>query len=205
MRKHTLLIASNNRGKVQEIKTIFVGLPFEVISIRDLGSEADRIDVKETGETFTENAILKAKALGKRTGLLTLADDSGLEIDALRGKPGVRSARFARGPDQTRWKKALRLMRGIATPRRTARFKCVVALYDPKTDETKVFKGKTEGIIAKSAKGSGGFGYDPIFYSEELHKTFGQASPEEKNTVSHRARALRPASEYLRTLLSKTT
>mgnify|MGYP001580138298 CR=1 FL=1 len=198
MNKPKLLIASNNQGKIREIKALLTDVLLDVVSLQDFGMAGKQALLKETGETFAQNAVLKAEAYGKATGLLSLADDSGLMIDALGGKPGVRSARFVRGADEDRWKKVLRLMRGIPSALRTARFVSAVAVYDPKTKTTVVFTGETRGEITLSAGGSGGFGYDPIFYSKELQKTFGEAQLEEKNRVSHRARALRKAKTYLK-------
>ena len=198
MSKPKLLIASNNQGKIREIKALLRDVPLDVVSPEDFGMDGKQVSLKETGETFAQNAVLKAEAYGKEAGLLSLADDSGLMIDALDGKPGVRSARFVKGADEDRWKKVLRLMQGIPSARRTARFVTAVAVYDPKTKITVVFTGETRGDITLSARGSGGFGYDPIFYSKELQKTFGEAQLEEKNRVSHRARALRKAIKYLK-------
>src|SRR3990170_7005531 len=198
MRKPKLLIASNNHGKIREIKSLLRDVLFDVVSPGDFGMAGKQASLKETGETFAQNAVLKAEHFGKATGILSLADDSGLMIDALGGKPGVKSARFVKGADEVRWKKVLRLMQGIPSARRTARFITAVAVYDPKTKTTVVFTGETRGDITLSAKGSGGFGYDPIFYSKELQMTFGEAQLEEKNRVSHRARALRKAKTYLK-------
>ena len=192
-----LLIATNNRGKMKEIKSILKDVPLKVVRIWDIDAGSGEIDIKETGTTFAQNAAIKAEALGKVTGLLTLADDSGLEIDALGGKPGVRSARFAES-NKARIEKVLRLLKGVPRAKRSARFKAAVAIYDPETDETKIFEGETAGQITYKPHGSRGFGYDPIFYSTELKKTFGRATLKEKNSLSHRARALAKAKRFLR-------
>jgi len=181
-----------------EIRSLLRDVLLDIISPQDFGMAGKQALLNETGETFAQNAMLKAEAYGKASGLLSLADDSGLMVDVLGGKPGVRSARFVKGADEDRWKKVLRLMRGIPSARRTARFVTAVAVYDPKTKTTVVFTGETRGKITLSARGSGGFGYDPIFYSKELKKTFGEVQLEEKNRVSHRARALRKAKKYLK-------
>ncbi|MCH7951276.1 RdgB/HAM1 family non-canonical purine NTP pyrophosphatase [Patescibacteria group bacterium] len=192
-----LLIATNNRGKMKEIKSILKDVPLKVVRIWDIDAGSGEIDIKETGTTFAQNAAIKAEALGKVTGLLTLADDSGLEIDALGGKPGVRSARFAES-NKARIEKVLRLLKGVPRAKRSARFKAAVAIYDPETDETKIFEGETAGQITYKPRGNRGFGYDPIFYSTELKKTFGRATLKEKNSLSHRARALAKAKRFLR-------
>jgi XTP/dITP diphosphohydrolase len=195
MRKK-LLIATNNLGKIKEIKALLKDIPLDIVAIWDIEEIPNDVKIKETGKTFAENAELKAITLGKMAGILALAEDSGLEVDALGGKPGVKSSRFAKG-DQDRIAKLLRLLKGIPLSKRTARFKTAVAIYDPRTGKTKIFEGITKGIITARPFGTGGFGYDPIFYSEKLKKTFGQASLEEKNRVSHRARALRKAKIFL--------
>ncbi len=182
-----ILIASKNPGKMREIKEIFSGLPFDILSLSDFG---DDTDVKETGKTFEENAVLKARTIGRKTGLMTLADDSGLEVDALGGKPGIYSARYTMGTDEDRVKKVLKEMSGIPKKKRTARFIAVVALYNPQEDKVFTFRGESEGCITQKPSGKNGFGYDPIFYNFDLEKINAEASPAEKNNVSHRARAL---------------
>ncbi len=195
--KKELLLATSNKGKIKEIKHIFKDTPFKTVTIWDVDSIPNDIEVKETGETFEENAKLKAETLGKLSNLLTLADDSGLEIDALNGKPGVRSARFTKGSDTDKINKVLQLLHGVPDDKRNARFITVIAIYDPNSSQTTLFRGTVEGKITTQPKGNRGFGYDPIFFSTELGKTFAEASAEEKNEVSHRARALFKATEYL--------
>lgn len=190
----TLLIASNNSGKIREIKEILQGIPYEIKSLKDI--ELD-IDVKETGKTFAENAILKAKTIGEKTGLLTLADDSGLEVDALNGMPGVYSARYADGLDLGRVEKILQELKGIPREKRTAQFRCVIAVYNPETNIVYTFEGISKGFIADKPVGKNGFDYDPIFFNPDLGKTNGEATLKEKNRVSHRAKALVKTKEFM--------
>lgn len=189
-----LLIASNNTGKIKEIKEILRGIPFEIKSLIDIRFD---MDVEETGKTFAENAILKAKTIGEKTGLLTLADDSGLEVDALGGKPGIYSARYIEGTDLDRINKLLNELKGTPKEKRTARFKAVIALYDPQTKNIQTFEGVSEGCITEKPIGANGFGYDPVFFNVDLGKTNGDVTLEEKNRVSHRARALLKVKNYL--------
>lgn len=195
--RERLLLATNNKGKVREIKSILDDIPQEIVTIWDIKKIPENLQIEETGETFSENAELKARIVGEISGLLTLAEDSGLEIDALGGEPGVKSARFAKGSDQNRINKVLRLLKTVSSRERSARFKTSVAIYNPQTEETEIFEGETEGMITKSPQGTHGFGYDPIFFSTELNKPFGLATLREKNRVSHRARALEKAKVFL--------
>jgi XTP/dITP diphosphohydrolase len=161
-------------------------------------------EIEEHGTTFAENAALKARAVMQATGLPALADDSGLEVDALDGEPGVRSARFA-GPgasDAERNALLLERLEGTPAVRRSARFRCVVAFVDPKEPErAHLEEGSCEGRILDAPRGDGGFGYDPVFYVESLNRTFAEATPEEKNRLSHRGQAMRRMAEELRTRL----
>jgi len=190
-----LLIATHNPGKLRELAALLADLPVERVGLLDVGiSEA----VEEPYGRLEDNARWKAAFYAERSGLWTLADDSGLEIDALGGAPGVHSARFA-GPgadDQARIRKVLELMADVPWPRRTARFRCVIALARPGEPPVLV-EGRLEGYIAFEPRGSYGFGYDPIFYIPELGKTMAELPPEEKNRISHRARAARKAREIL--------
>lgn len=188
-----LIVASNNKGKIAEIKAILSDL----YDVRSLKEENIVSDPEETGATFAENALIKAKAAHELTGAATLADDSGLIVDALGGAPGVQSARYSgkHGNDKANNKLLLKNLDGISD--RTARFACAVALV--KADgEVIEAEGYTEGEILYAEKGEGGFGYDPLFYSYDLEKSFGLASPEEKNSVSHRARALKALEKKVR-------
>lgn len=183
-----LVIASNNQNKVREIKQIIGDKFTKIYSLKELGVE---VDVEETGATFFENSLIKAKAITEITGKASLADDSGLVVDVLGGAPGVYSARFAGEPcnDENNNDKLLKLLEGVKYEDKTARFVSVVTLYYPNCEY--VFsEGSVEGHVLSERRGDGGFGYDPLFYCDKLGKTFGEASQEEKNLVSHRANAL---------------
>lgn len=195
-----LIIASNNAHKIKEIKSILAEFPVEVISLKEAGID---IDVEEDGTTFMENAYKKANEIFKlRKDAMVLSDDSGLVVDALGGAPGVYSARFAgeHGNDEKNNIKLLSLLEGKPFEERKARFISAIVLI---IDENTVIKveGEAEGYIKESLSGKGGFGYDPLFYFPKLHKTFGEMSEKEKNTVSHRARALQKLQEELRKVL----
>lgn len=179
-----LIVASSNKGKIKEIKELLSN-KFEIIPISDLGIN---IAVDETGSTFEENAIIKAKAIFDICNEPIISDDSGLIVDVLNGEPGVYSARYAgeEHNDAANNEKLLKKLNGIQN--RKARFCSVVVYYDG--IRTEVAKGFVEGKIANSPQGNNGFGYDPLFISDELGKTFGEATDNEKNAISHRARAL---------------
>jgi XTP/dITP diphosphohydrolase len=191
----TLLLATTNEHKVDEFRVIFQGLPFTLLSLRDIQLD---MDVEETGTTFAENALLKATAYAQATNMLALADDSGLEIDALGGAPGVYSARF--GGREATYKERFRLiyerLRDVAPSEYTARFRCALALAEP-SGYVRVVEGTIEGVIAESAHGENGFGYDPIFLVPESGKTTAEMAPEEKNRISHRGRAAEAARHLL--------
>jgi XTP/dITP diphosphohydrolase len=192
-----LLLATTNRHKLDEYRAIFTDLPFKLYSLQ--GIQLD-LDVEETGTTFRENAELKALAYAHASDMLSLADDSGLEIDALGGAPGVYSARFA-GPDATyeeRFRLLFEQLRDVPTAQRTARFRCVICLAEP-SGYLRSVEGVIEGIITEEPRGTNGFGYDPIFLVPELGKTTAELTSEEKNRISHRGRAARQA----RTLLER--
>ena len=191
-----LLIATGNAGKLHEILDALGAVPFTVVSLSD-ENERVRSYVEETGETFEENAILKARTYGARSGKLTLAEDSGLEVEALDGRPGILTARYARGTDEDRYRKLLGEMRDIPDDKRAAQFKAAVAIYDPEDGRVRTCEGLFVGHITKQPQGSGGFGYDPVFYSEELKKSAAEMTVAEKNTVSHRGRAIQKAREIL--------
>ena len=190
-----ILLATNNAGKVRELAVLLAGTPFVVASPTD---EDIVLDVEETGATFEENAILKARAFAEASGLPSLADDSGLEVDALGGEPGVRSARYA-GPeasDQDRVRYLLGKLQGVEWERRSARFRSVVALAFP-DGEVRLFEGACEGMVAFEPRGDKGFGYDPIFYIPALGRHMAELELAEKNDMSHRGQAARKAAEYL--------
>ncbi len=190
-----LVIATRNRKKVEEIRRILGGLDVELRSLDDFPGCPD---VEETGETFAENAALKARAVAAYTGKAALADDSGLVVDALGGEPGVRSARYAGqgATDGQNLRKLLYELRGTPEEARTARFVCVVALAGP-DGTVRSFEGTVEGRVGREPLGVSGFGYDPVFYPEGHGRTFAQMSPAEKDGMSHRGRALRKLKEHL--------
>ena len=193
-----LVIASNNPNKVREIKTIIGDFFAEVYTLRDLGID---VDVEETGTTFMENALIKAKAISDLTHMCALADDSGLCVNALDGAPGVYSARYAGEEHDDKKNNALLLKNLEGKPDRSAYFVSTVVLYYP--DGTHIdAEGRTEGRILFAPEGNNGFGYDPLFYSLDLKKSFASATPEEKNGVSHRGRALTLLKEKLTSLQS---
>ena len=195
-----LLIATGNSGKMQEYLELLSGLPFELVSLRDLGITHE---VNETGETFEENARLKASEYAVLSGILTLADDSGLEVDALSGDPGVKSARYggdACASDQDRINLLLKNMENIPWEERTARFRCVIAVADSKGIGITQAEGSIAGMIQYRPKGDAGFGYDAIFYSSFYDKTLAEMSMEEKNQLSHRGNAVKIAVKTLKNL-----
>jgi XTP/dITP diphosphohydrolase len=190
-----LLLATTNPHKVDEYRAILSDLPFTLLSLNDVQLD---MDVEETGTTFRENAELKARAYAQASGLLSLADDSGLEIDALNGAPGVYSARFA-GEDATyeeRFDILLTHLRDVPVERRTARFRCVISLAEP-SGYLRSVDGTIEGVIADAPRGKNGFGYDPIFLVPALGKTTAEITAEQKNKISHRGRAAQLARELL--------
>lgn len=191
-----LLLATRNQDKVAEMRRALEGTGWQVLMLSDFG---DAPDVEEDGVAFEENALKKARSAAKVAGLWTLAEDSGLEVDALGGEPGVKSARYAgEGASYADLvRKVLGLLVAVPEERRTARFRCVMCLIDPGGRET-CFEGRCEGRIAPSARGSSGFGYDPIFVPEGYSQTFAELGLGVKGRISHRARALEQVIEYLR-------
>ena len=186
-KKPRLVLASNNFGKLRELRAI-LGDRYDVVSMREMGLD---VDVEENGETFEENALIKAEALLGLTGCATLADDSGLCVDALGGRPGVHSARYCgvHGDDEANNQLLLKELEDVDDPGRTAYYGAAVALCRPGHAPLTAF-GRCDGRILREYRGEGGFGYDPLFWSEDLGMTFAEASPEAKNGVSHRARAI---------------
>ncbi|MFH2048275.1 MAG: XTP/dITP diphosphatase [bacterium] len=196
-----LVLATNNKGKIREIKQLLEDLPVTILTADDF---LEFPDVEETGKTFAENALLKANAIAEFCNLPALADDSGLEVDALGGAPGVYSARYA-GEDGNAVKnndKLIRELKDIPKEKRTARFKCVIAINwgDGTTD---TIEGSVEGVIAEDIAVGNGFGYDPVFYYPPAKKRFAEMTTEEKNTVSHRGKALQKARELIMERLGK--
>lgn len=190
-----IVLATSNPGKLREIRRCFSGLPFEFLSLRDIGASGE---VEENGTTFLENARLKSLAYSLLSEHLTLAEDSGLEVDYLNGSPGVRSARYS-GPgasDEKNIRKVLQLMQGVPWPARRARFVCQLVLSKGGRI-LKTCRGQVRGTLAREKKGNSGFGYDPIFFYRPFGKTFGEVGPEMKNAVSHRGRALKKMRAFL--------
>lgn len=196
-----LILATENRHKLREIRELLAGLDVEVLH---LGQLAEPPALTETGATFAENARQKACAVARATGELALADDSGLEVDALGGEPGVQSARWAGegAGDAQLVAKLLRQLTEVPDDRRTARFVCVLSLCAPE-GEVGRWEGRAEGVITREPRGTGGFGYDPVFLYPEDGLTFAEMAPERKNAVSHRGRALRAFRTDLPTILSE--
>lgn len=194
-----LLIASNNRGKLREYRDILGDLPLELVAPADIGLH---LEVAEVGDTYEENARLKAQAFAEASGLLTLADDSGLEVDALGGEPGVHSHRYADGGDADRYRALLERLRGVPPEERGARFRCVIVIVTP-AGATYRCEGVCSGIIIDEPRGTGGFGYDPVFFIPEIGKTMAELSPGEKNRLSHRGRAGQSARPVLMRLLAE--
>ena len=191
-----LLLATTNLHKLEEYRAIFSDIPFRLLSLRDVQLD---LDVEETGATFTENAELKALAYAHASGMLSLADDSGLEIDALGGAPGVYSARFA-GTETSyaeRFRIILEQLRDFPIGQRTARFRCAITIAEP-SGYYQTVEGTLEGEIALAPRGEHGFGYDPIFFVPELDRTTAELAPEQKNKISHRGRAAQLAATLLK-------
>ena len=182
-----LLLATTNQGKAREYRHLLKGLPFQLVT---LAEEGIHIAVDEKNTTFEENARLKATSYSGFSHLITLADDSGLEVDALGGEPGIRSARFAgdEASDEDKVERLLARLKEVPWEKRTARFRCVIAIATPE-GRTELCHGECHGLIAFAPKGNNGFGYDPIFYFPELDKTMAELPLETKNQISHRGRA----------------
>ncbi len=193
-----LVVASRNRAKAREIARILCDeeLDFGVVSLADF---PELCLPPETGATFAANAVAKARHVAEATGLSAIADDSGLEVDALGGEPGIRSARFSGegATDEDRYRKVLCLMEDVPDDRRRARFQCAAAFAAAEGDEL-LAEGVCEGRIAREAAGAGGFGYDPIFVPDGHECTMAQLTAEEKHAISHRGRALRRLAKLLR-------
>ncbi len=198
MEKQLLLVATNNPGKLLEFEALLAGLDARLVTPAALGLV---MDVDETGLTYAENARLKAGSLARASGLLTLGDDSGLEVDALGGRPGLHSARFAglRATDADRRRKLMHELSHVPAPR-LARFVCVVALAHPALG-TRAFEGMCPGEIILEERGTGGFGYDPLFFMPAYQATLAELPEALKNRLSHRGRAVQAARAYLEGLL----
>jgi len=201
-----LLLATTNAGKLAEVQAFLRPLPIRLISLRDLGTWPE---VVEDGASFEQNALKKARTLAEYSGVLTLADDSGLEVDVLKGAPGVRSARYSgkNATDQSNNGKLLAELSHVPEEKRSARFVCVLALCAPGPAGIKEWTVREEcaGRITFVPRGENGFGYDPLFYYPPLGKTFGEIDRETKGTVSHRGKALKTMTQILGSLLADKT
>lgn len=193
-----IILATQNQGKIRELQELLVDETIEVLSLRDL---ADWEEVEENGVTFADNAALKARVAAQKTGLIALADDSGLEVDALNGAPGVYSARFAGEPkdDERNNDKLLQQLESTSDDKRTARFRCALVVVTPEGEEF-LTEGSVEGQILRQRRGTDGFGYDPLFYVPEYARTMAELTLTEKNKLSHRAQAFRKVIPILQTL-----
>jgi XTP/dITP diphosphohydrolase len=195
-----LLLASGNKGKVREMQAILSDLSAQILTLEQIGIGTE---VEESGRTYAENAMLKAKTYANRTGLLTIGDDSGLEVEALHGAPGIYSARFSPKPgasDSDRRRLLIETLKNIPRPWR-ARFRCTIAIASP-AGEIHFADGECPGEIVPEERGNNGFGYDPIFLITVLNKTMAELPTEVKNRISHRARALRAALPLLTKLIT---
>ncbi|MFH1314420.1 MAG: XTP/dITP diphosphatase [Candidatus Eisenbacteria bacterium] len=193
-----IVLATGNQGKVKEIKHILGSVQVEFKTLLDF---PDVVPAEETGSTFEDNALAKALHVWRETGLASLADDSGLEVDALGGEPGVRSARFAGedGSYAANNEKLIRVLSDVPKDERTARFVCVAVLVTP-AGKMVLQRGEMEGLIVDEPRGSGGFGYDPIFYVPHLKKTVAELDEAEKNSISHRAKAFGAMKSFIAAL-----
>ncbi len=191
-----LIFATGNQGKLKEIREIMADLDVEVLSMKEAGVQTE---IEENGTTFEENAVIRARTVGKLTGELTLADDSGLEIDYLNKEPGVYSARYMGEDTSYHVKNAslIKRLEGVPMEQRTARFVCVIAAVFP-DGRVETARGTIEGVIGYEERGENGFGYDPIFYVPELNCSTAELTPGQKNEISHRGKALRKMKEILK-------
>ena len=190
-----IVIATQNKGKAKDFETLLAPLGYEVLTLKDV---AEDLDIEETGTSFEANAILKAEGVAQALGIPVIADDSGLEIDALDGEPGVYSARYAGGEksDDANIDKVLEKLAQVPDTQRTGRFRCVLAVAAPGED-TVTFSGSCEGEILRLRRGDNGFGYDPIFYVPSQERAMAELEPQEKAAISHRGHALRKLSEAM--------
>lgn len=194
----TVVIASKNPGKIAEVREIMAGLPLVLLTGDDVGAWPE---VEEIGDTYLANALLKARAVASLTGMPALADDSGIEVDALGGAPGVRSARYSgeAATEEDNNAKLIAALDGVPPEGRGARYRCVAVLVTPDGKEIAGI-GSCEGQIGSEARGAGGFGYDPWFVPEGESRTMAELTPDEKHAISHRGKALRGLAEQLRNL-----
>jgi len=192
------VLATGNPAKAREMAALLNGIPFRIVHLADFPGVA----LPPEGETsYAENALGKARAVASATGEIALADDSGIEVDALSGRPGVLSARYGGADlsDPERCRAMLEEMAGVPAERRGARFRCLIAIVCPRHGRETTVEGVVEGVLLEAPRGAGGFGYDPIFFYPPLGKSFAEIPAEEKNRVSHRAQACRRARQWLLT------
>ena len=191
----TIIIATNNKGKAKEFKNLFDAYGYKVKTLHDFPEIGE---IPETGNTFAENALQKAAAISEELNTIVLADDSGLEVEALNGEPGIYSARYAgeHGNDQKNNEKLLKELENVPKEERKANFHCTLVLVGPDREPLFV-EGNVEGFILCAPKGDNGFGYDPLFYVPNLEKSMGELSNDEKNKISHRAKAIEQLEEHL--------
>jgi XTP/dITP diphosphohydrolase len=201
-----IVVATKNKGKIKEIREALKDIDIKILSLDEIGLE---IEIEEDGKTYSENAVKKAVEVAKKSGKISLADDSGLEIDALNGKPGINSSRFAGddADDRERNLKVLEMMKDVSHGKRGARFRCIIAIAEP-NGKSYTCEGVCEGEIAERIRGAQGFGYDPIFIPHlcisagyECSKTFGELGSDVKDKISHRAKALEKAGEIIKSRL----
>ncbi len=195
-----IVLATKNKGKIKEFSRLLADVEVEIMG---MDSFPHIVPVEETGATFAENAILKAKQVAEETGLIAIADDSGLAVDCLDGAPGVYSARYAgeHGDDGANNHKLLEIMKNIPAERRQGRFHCAIAISLPGGQKTTVVEDVCQGSIAYKEEGDNGFGYDPLFIPDGFKKTMGQMEEDEKNKISHRAKAVAKAVAILKKLI----
>ena len=197
-----IVLASRNKKKIAELQELMkevASVKVNILSLDDIGITGD---IEENGLTFEDNARIKA-SVGAKKGYITIADDSGLCVDALNGAPGVHSARFSGGDDNDNNRLLIEKLQGLPTEKRSARFVSSVVCIFPDQNYEIVTEGKTEGFITEQPSGTNGFGYDPYFYYSPLGKTFAQLSPDEKNAISHRGKAMRAFAEKLDTFIKQ--
>lgn len=196
MRK--LLIATRNKGKIEEIKYKLKDLPFELVSLDEITEDESLKEVEENAMGFEGNAIIKALVFGNRFKCLTLGDDSGLEVDALGGRPGINTSRYPGNTAEEKYFNLLKEMKDVPGGKRTARFVGAIAIYDPETERVFTCEDELKGLIAREPKGDLGFGYDPIMYLPELDKSAAELTLKEKSAIDHRGKALDKAKRILK-------
>lgn len=197
-----IVVASHNKKKLSELRSLLKEITSDEADILSLSDIGYYDEIEEDGKTFEENAYIKAKAIAS-LGYITIADDSGLQVDALNGAPGIYSARYSGGSDHDNNAKLLSELACIPFEKRTARFVCVIVCVFPDCDDYITVSGSCEGIILNSARGVGGFGYDPLFYYEPLRKSFSELSTDEKSAVSHRGNAMRALAKALLPVINR--